>query len=104
MGLFQALVSKWSEAKARRLYQQAVERERNGDIEGAILSCTAIIHLRNMPAEWRAKALLHRAAAHWKQGDVRQSFEDLEVILEMPDVSDDLKKLARQSKHSYLGR
>ena len=104
MKFLQRLFTKWSAAKAHRLYRRAVERENNGDINGAIVDCTAIIHLEKVPAEWVAKALVFRAAVHWKHGSVRETFDDLEAVLEMTDAPADVRKLALQNKHTYLGR
>ncbi|MBI3462884.1 MAG: hypothetical protein HY000_07460 [Planctomycetes bacterium] len=90
--------------RSARKNKRAVERENIGDIEGPILDCTAIIQVQNVPAEWVAKALVLRAAVHWKHGSVRELFDDLETVLKMSDAPAGIKKLAYQNKHTYLGR
>jgi hypothetical protein len=104
MQLLQKLFARWSEAKIQRLFECAQQKDKIGDTGGAILDYSSIIDMSNAPPEWIAKARVHRAASHWKNGDVREAFDDLDTVLEMPDAPHDLKKLATQNKHVYLGR
>ena len=71
---------------------------------GRILRYTRIISVQNILAEWQAKALVGRVGSHWKGDAMRESLGDLEAVLAMHDAPEDVKKLAAERKHTYLGR
>ena len=81
--------------KAEAAYKKGMAKANARDHEGAITDYTAVIEMKNCPADLRAMAFLNRALSHSGLRDYTKAQKDLDVVLALPGAPEKVIEAAR---------
>jgi hypothetical protein len=83
-------------AKALLLYRRGMLRAKRGDHGLAVADYSAVIDMREVPADVKAMALYNRALVHAANGDEARAMDDLRAVLAASGSPVNVKAAARQ--------
>jgi tetratricopeptide (TPR) repeat protein len=93
--------SSTDEARACALNNRA-DLLRVQDLNAAIADRTTLLGLTNTSPDRRYIALARRAGEHWANGDHRRCLQDLQTLLDTPDIATEQKMEARYERAGFL--
>jgi lipoprotein NlpI len=87
-----------SEEKAKALFDRGVDHYQAGDTAKELADYTAVIAMRDAPAEAKATALYNRGVTHANAGNTAKALVDFTTVIEMKDAPAELKAQARSNR------
>jgi len=78
----------------KALMKRGFANRKKGDMQGAIIDCTAVIGMKDAPKELVARALVDRGVAEGLSGDVQGAITDCTVVIGMEEAAKDQVALA----------
>lgn len=90
--------------KALALYRAGMEKANIRDYDGAIANYSAAILAPDIPNDVKAMALYNRALAYSAVHEDAKASEDLSAMLQMPGLSERMKKEASQRRERIRKR
>ena len=97
MNLFGWLSGHFSHrGKALARYRRGMAKAKVHDHQGAIDDYTAILGMRDVPADVQAMTLYNRALVHVATGSDQKGADDLDAVLAMNEALVNVKTMARQ--------